>query len=500
MVNAIGELKERIERNKQRLDCEEYSAPNLFACGGAWPGDWPGRTLLALCEHYEASNRKDRKVFRQLSEIVDALPEYTNAHGYFGELFDGVTVNEQQVSGNSWFIRGLCDYYRITGDKATFNRLNSIGENFLVKLKPFYEKYPLVARGIGGVDGHITERKSIDGWLLSSDVGCAFIMTDGITDLYDVTRSARVAETIKVMIDKFLSVDCVAHEFQTHATLSATRGILRMYKITGEEAYLSAAKKIFALYVEHGRTVNYANFNWFGRPLTWTEPCAFIDSIILASELYFATSDYEYLAFANRAYHNAIATAQRSNGGAGCETCLSEQNDVLCVHQYEARGCCTMRLANGLNYIRAHAVIESTDGYVALFSVGGEYESDECKFVYGFDLNAKCIRVNVLRGKVDLKLYMPVGVTVIGVAMKGGFAKLSGLNCGLYEYKIEVQLQEENYNGLQVYFYADRLCTEKQYNFPVSICFDINGRKLSPIDGCIGVEEKLGIDAFVQKI
>ena len=500
MVNAIGELKERIERNKQRLDCEEYSAPNLFALGGAWPGDWPGRTLLALCEHYEASNRKDEKVLRQIGEIIDSLPEYTNAHGYFGTLFDGITVNEQQVSGNSWFIRGLCDYYRITGDRDTLLRLNDIGENYLAQLKPFYEKYPLVARETGGVDGHIAEHKPIDGWLLSSDVGCAFIMIDGITDLYAVTRNARVAETIQVMIDKFLSVDCVAHNFQTHATLSATRGIMRMYQIIGDEKYLSAAKKIFALYSERGRTVNYANFNWFGRPLTWTEPCAFIDSIILASELYFATGSYEYLAFANRAYDNAIATAQRSNGGAGCETCLSEQNDVLRVHKYEARGCCTMRLANGLNYIRAHAVTESAHGYVALFSVGGEYESDECKFVYEFDLNAGCVRVNVLRGKADLKLYMPVGVKVIGAAHKGGFAELSELDRGLHEYQIEVTLQKEKYNDLNVYFYADCLCTEKQYSLPVTVCFDINGRKISPIDSCIIVEEKLGIDAFVQKI
>lgn len=204
MISAIGELKERIQRNKQRLDCEEYSAPKVFELGAAWPGDWQGRALLALCEHYEASNRRDERVLSQINAIVEALPEHTNAHGYFGPLFDGVTVNEQQVSGNSWFIRGLCDYYRITSDKATLKRLNDIGENFLVKLKPFYEKYPLVARNGGGVDGHITENRATDGWLLSSDVGCAFIITDGITDLYDIMRSERVYETIKVMIDKFL--------------------------------------------------------------------------------------------------------------------------------------------------------------------------------------------------------------------------------------------------------------------------------------------------------
>lgn len=498
-ITAIGELKARIERSRERLRGEEYAVPKVFEFVRGWPGDWQGRTLLALCEHYEASNRTDARVLRQIDAIIYALPENTNRYGYFGEEFDGVTANEQQISGNSWFIRGLCDYFRITGCKDTLKRLNTIAEKFLIPLKPFYEKYPIIEREEGGVDGHIVGNKNADGWLLSSDVGCAFIMLDGITDLYDITGNENVRDAIDVMINRFLSFDVAAVKFQTHATLSASRGIMRMFKLTNNNRYLAAAEKMFKIYAREGTTVNYANFNWFRKPLTWTEPCAFIDSLILAVELYKATGNYFYAQFANRVYFNAFRTAQRRNGGAGCETCLGEQNNELKVSKYEAMFCCTMRMANGLNYLRANSFAKINGINMALFTVGGEYESSDCKFVYEFDWLHSCIKVTVMRGETDLKLYMPKGVTVAGATNKNGFVEFR-LERGEYIFKLEINLQKENHNGREVYFYSDMLLTQKMYESAPDVRFSIGGRELSPIDDCITIEEKFGIDNYIQKI
>ena len=42
--------------------------------------------------------------------------------------------------------------------------------------------------------------------------------------------------------------------------------------------------------------------------------------------------------------------AQRINGGAGPNTCVTKTNKVLKVSMYEAHFCCTMRYAEGLLY------------------------------------------------------------------------------------------------------------------------------------------------------
>ena len=111
-----GELHQRLIRNARRLSAPEYRAPQIFEEGRDWPGDWQGRTMLALCSLYRGLNEGDperKAVFGQLREILEALPQHCNRDGYFGESFDGRVVNEQQVSGNSWFLRGLCEAYRL---------------------------------------------------------------------------------------------------------------------------------------------------------------------------------------------------------------------------------------------------------------------------------------------------------------------------------------------------------------------------------------------------
>ena len=85
-------------------------------------------------------------------------------------------------------------------------------------------------------------------------------------------------------------------------------------------------------------TLDYSNFNWCGRPDTWTEPCCIVDSFLLAAQLEEITGDKRYLTLMNRIYFNSFRLAQRSNGGAGCNYCLTEENprsplrSVLLLH------------------------------------------------------------------------------------------------------------------------------------------------------------------------
>jgi DUF1680 family protein len=93
-------------------------------------------------------------------------------------------------------------------------------------------------------------------------------------------------------------------------------------------------------------TENYANYNWFGRP-TATEPCAIIDSFIVAMHLWQHTGHASYLEDAHLIYCNGLGRGQRNNGGYGTDACAGASDLFLKVKHYEAYWRCTMRGGEG---------------------------------------------------------------------------------------------------------------------------------------------------------
>ena len=346
------ELLERIDLNYKRLEGDPYyQISDVFDNHQArWPGDKEGRALLAFVSHYKINGRK----LECMDLMIDKMPEAVNEHACFGPLACDV-IFEQQLSGHSWLLRGLCEYYEQFGDLRALDQIKKIFENLFLPTKGLYSTYPVERSGKleGGVSGYTT--CVIDGWGLSSDVGCAFMSIDGLSHVYAITKDEGVRALVDEMIDVYLAIDKVKLKVQTHCTLTAARGMMRMYGITGEHKYLAGAKSIYDIYVySGGMTYTYQNANWWGRNDTWTEPCAIVDSLMLATELYKATGDEEYRRVAARVYHNGFATAQRDNGGAGTDTVVTSLEggkDTLASKKYEAFFCCTMRLSEGLWFI-----------------------------------------------------------------------------------------------------------------------------------------------------
>ena len=344
------ELRERIDLNFHRLaDSAYYQIGEVFSAADYdWPGDKEGRALLAFVSHYKISG-KEIPCMRQM---MQKMPSMLNEKGYLGTARTDVIV-EQQLSGHSWLLRGLCEYYTQFGDPAALDMLERITENLFLRTAGRYGTYPIDRSEIdaGGVSG--SEIGSRDAWLLSSDVGCAFMSIDGLSHVYLVTRDERVKALLDEMIGVFLSIDKAALRTQTHCTLTAARGMMRLYGLTGDEKYLKGASDIYELYVYGGgMTYTYQNLNWWRRPDTWTEPCAVIDSMMLALELFKSTGRGEFRTTAARVWHNGFATLQRDNGGAGTDTVVTADSpwDYLQAQMYEAFFCCTMRLSEGLWY------------------------------------------------------------------------------------------------------------------------------------------------------
>ena len=132
-IHAAGELSQRIQRNFDRLEEEYYHPENVFWSekeSGGWPGDKEGRTILALTLNAQASGRTPK----YLDTLIKMLPAHLNAKGYLGTIHEG--ADEQQLSGHGWLLRGLCEYYRYTGDEKALSYAKTIADSLFLPVTP----------------------------------------------------------------------------------------------------------------------------------------------------------------------------------------------------------------------------------------------------------------------------------------------------------------------------------------------------------------------------
>lgn len=354
----MATIDEHIKKSFQRLCESEYIIENVWQPGAYdWPGDWEGRALLAFVCLYNVTGKK----IDCMDKMIDLLPQHLNELGYMGKICDEDKIDEQQLSSHSWLLRGLCEYYKAFKDKRALDFAGDIVNNLFLKGNHLYDNYPTSRNtgDTGDVSGNLTGE--VNGWLLSSDVGCAYMCIDGLSDYFCITENKDVKDMLDSLIERFMNTDRIKMKCQTHATLSAVRGMIRLYEKTSEKAYLENSIQVFDLYVKCGMTLTYENFNWFERFDTWTEPCCIVDSFIVASKLYEITNQDNYLTLLRRIWFNGLSFAHRSNGGAGPNKCVHDNQRVLKIHKYEAPYCCTMRYCEGLVFVKGNEKILSFD-------------------------------------------------------------------------------------------------------------------------------------------
>ena len=126
MKKTISEsvLNERIALNRERLSESYYHIENYFNKGYDWPGDKEGRALLAFVCHYKMSGVK----IPCMEQLMDIIPEVTENNLFFGAP-SGDVLFEQQLSGHSWYLRGLCEYYEQFADSRALKYLDQTFED-----------------------------------------------------------------------------------------------------------------------------------------------------------------------------------------------------------------------------------------------------------------------------------------------------------------------------------------------------------------------------------
>ena len=341
-IQVSGHPGQRAEENYNRLEKDQYLPENINY-GGDWPGDLPGRLIYGISLLQQALNRTPL----YLEEIMTDLATNLEEKGYLGKNY-GDKISEQQLFGHFWLLCGLTEYYTITGEPTSIYLMNTILDSLILKTIGEHKNYPIDPadrQEAGSYYG--TQYKVIDKWIVSTDIGANFAVIDGLATAYNVVKRNELKQLLDEMIHRFFEIDLLKIKAQTHSSLSALRGILKYYEITQDENLLKQVEKRFQLYKSTSMTANYENYNWFNRP-SHTEPCAVIDSYIVAMMLWRITGKTGYLEDAQLIYYNGICAEQRSNGGFGCNTCTGSFNPFLQVRINEAWWCCTLRGAEGL--------------------------------------------------------------------------------------------------------------------------------------------------------
>ena len=116
-------------------------------------------------------------------------------------------VDEQQLSGHSWLLRGLLEYWQITGSTEAKKYADGIVEGLFLPAEKHYHLYP--ADRIPEKQGNVSGSRSgeVPDWRLSTDRGCAFMCIDGLSEYYRLTGDRRVRNMLCTIIGKYLEID-----------------------------------------------------------------------------------------------------------------------------------------------------------------------------------------------------------------------------------------------------------------------------------------------------
>ena len=278
----------RLRASLERLMREDYEVPRVMASTLAsdWPGDLVGRLLLSLSRFARAGLPTRGRADALAAALRSALQE----RGYLGPESGGL-VHEQQLAGHGWVVSGLIQHFYVSADERSLTAaLRVLDELIVPALTP--DDYPWtreIEAEAGEPSGTATQ--IIGRWSLSSDVWCVLLTLNALVPAALETGRKDLARLIDAFATTIDGLDVIGQRAQLHAVLAAARNLADWAVATGDAHAQSAAARLYEDYARAGRTLNYATYNWFGRPDSWTEPCAIVDSIGAATALHSLTGN-----------------------------------------------------------------------------------------------------------------------------------------------------------------------------------------------------------------
>jgi hypothetical protein len=198
---------------------------------------------------------------------------------------------------------------------------------------------------------------------------CYFPAIEGLAMLYRATHDGRYLKQARRMAEFFRKFDALPID-HSHGNLCAWRGILLLYDITGQRAYLDRARAKWDAAMQGGFIwpVGGVGEHWYVS-FNIDEGCSESDWLRLSLDLWRYTGETRYLDIAERLLVNQYTANQCPNGGYGTRHFDFDAAGpiAICGWFAEAPFCCDFHGPLGLHFLKSYLAAGSSRGVLVNF-------------------------------------------------------------------------------------------------------------------------------------
>lgn len=297
-----------------------------------------------------------------VANVLAALPGLQKPDGHFGmdldltQPTDATSPLYPMLWGNGRLLIGLPVAARATGDSRLWEAARRLGDfyvNSAAQLCSPAREAEFRATGTYGV-GYTC---------------CYFPAIEGLALLYQDTGEERYLRQAERMAEVFKKFDALPID-HSHGNLSAWRGILVLYEITGKRGYLLGAQAKWEQTMQGGYVWTLGGIGeHFYKDYAGDEGCSESDWLRFNLELWRFTGQTRYLEIAERLLHNQYAANQCPNGGYGWRNFDSDGIGPVATRGKvdEWNVCCNFHGPLGLHHLKSFLAAGMTNQIVVNF-------------------------------------------------------------------------------------------------------------------------------------
>ena len=315
-------------------------------------GDLSGRYIEAL-SIAALSGPKSSTLDRT---VADVLP-LQKADGHFGASLSRIAVNDEAMAlmwGQGRLLTGLVEYYKLTGNSAALEAARRLG-GFLIDQAPRFQREDV--------------RRKYNGDKFAVGYICWTSTLEGVMDLFGATREERFL-TLARQIATGVGIHPSQH---SHGYLTSLRGVLALYRATGDRQYLDQAIGGWQAVVDSGNVLWQGGVpEMFAPSIARDEGCSEADWLRLSLELWQIALRPEFLVQAELELFNEFSFNQFHTGDFGHHVLTSTG---MTIPTARAWWCCTLHGARAFYAISKMAFHEHERGLAYDLPVDGTGEA-----------------------------------------------------------------------------------------------------------------------------